>query len=71
MKNYKKILMGILGVLLVSIIFAGCGDIFTLSYGADSNKTVSSTGADDGLILLEGRVLCRQNRKTNLWKSTN
>jgi hypothetical protein len=46
MKNYTKTLTGALGILLVSIILAGCSDFFT---PPDSNGTVSSGVADVGL----------------------
>jgi hypothetical protein len=44
MKNYKKTSTGILGVLLVSILLAGCSDFFTPpgATGADAVGNVAS-----------------------------
>jgi hypothetical protein len=68
MKYYKKNLSGILGVLLVSIMLAGCSAIFTPPDISESNSTISdSLTQRDYLALLK----TQDNHKTSIEELQN
>jgi hypothetical protein len=68
MKNYKRILTGILSVLLVSIALAGCSDIFTPPGTTDSNEAYSSATINDDLSRHDYLALLKtqDNHKTGI-----
>lgn len=68
MKHPKKILAGILGVLLVSILLAGCSDIFTPPGATDTNRTNFSAPVDNDLTRYDYLALLKtqDNHKTSV-----